>query len=104
MRITLPVGGCTLYRYRGARGKTYSTRFKNYTNGAANWNNFLVVLTREDNSEYTVLRADNLPVLPGRTTLLAFLTDTYQYDTEVGGRGLVVHGSLQWTVPPLPYR
>ena len=40
-------------------GKTYSTRFKNYTNGAANWNNFLVVLTREDNSEYTVLRADN---------------------------------------------
>ena len=40
-------------------GKTYSTRFKNYTNGATNWNNFLVVLTREDNSEYTVLRADN---------------------------------------------
>ena len=40
-------------------GKTYTTRFKNYTNGAANWNNFLVVLTREDNTEYTVLRADN---------------------------------------------
>ena len=36
-------------------GKTYTTRFKNYTNGAANWNNFLVVLTREDNTEYTVL-------------------------------------------------
>ena len=40
-------------------GKTYTTRFKNYTNGAANWNNFLVVLTRENNTEYTVLRADN---------------------------------------------
>ena len=40
-------------------GKTYTTRFKNYTNGAANWNNFLVVLTREDNTEYAVLRADN---------------------------------------------
>lgn len=40
-------------------GQTYTTRFKNYTNGAANWNNFLVVLTREDNSEYAVMRADN---------------------------------------------
>ena len=40
-------------------GKTYTTRFKNFTNGANNWNNFLVVLTRADNSEYAVLRADN---------------------------------------------
>ena len=40
-------------------GKTYTTRFKNFTNGAANWNNFIVVLTRGDNSEYAVLRADN---------------------------------------------
>lgn len=40
-------------------GKTYTTRFRNFTNGANNWNNFLVVLTREDNSEYAVLRADN---------------------------------------------
>ena len=40
-------------------GMTYTTRFKNFTNGASNWNNFLVVLTREDNSEYAVLRADN---------------------------------------------
>lgn len=40
-------------------GQTYTTRFKNFTNGANNWNNFLVVLTREDNSEYAVLRADN---------------------------------------------
>ena len=40
-------------------GKTYTTRFKNYTSGANNWNNFVVVLTREDNSEYAVVRADN---------------------------------------------
>ena len=40
-------------------GKTYSTRFRNYTNGAANWNNFCVVLTKADNSEYAVVRADN---------------------------------------------
>ena len=40
-------------------GKTYTTRFKNFTSGAANWNNFVVVLTREDNSEYAVVRADN---------------------------------------------
>jgi hypothetical protein len=41
------------------KGKTYVTRFKNFTNGANNWNNFVVVLTREDNSEYAVVRADN---------------------------------------------
>ena len=40
-------------------GKTYTTRFKNFTSGANNWNNFVVVLTREDNSEYAVVRADN---------------------------------------------
>ena len=40
-------------------GATYTTRFRNYTNGAANWNNFVVVLTREDKTEYAVLRADN---------------------------------------------
>ena len=40
-------------------GKTCTTRFTNYTYGAANWNNFCVVLTREDNSEYAVVRADN---------------------------------------------
>ena len=40
-------------------GKTVSTRFKNYTSGANNWNNFVVVLTRADNSEYAVVRADN---------------------------------------------
>ena len=40
-------------------GKTVSTRFKNFTSGGANWNNFVVVLTRADNSEYAVVRADN---------------------------------------------
>ena len=40
-------------------GHTYTTRFKNFTSGANNWNNFLVVLTSQDNSEYAVLRADN---------------------------------------------
>ena len=40
-------------------GKTYSVRFKHFTNGAANWNTVDVVLTRLDNSEYAVLRSDN---------------------------------------------
>ena len=40
-------------------GKTFSTRFTNYTNMQNNWNNFCVVLTREDNTEYAVVRADN---------------------------------------------
>lgn len=40
-------------------GKTVTQRFKNFTSGANNWNNFCVVLTREDNSEYAVVRADN---------------------------------------------
>ena len=40
-------------------GRTVTTRFKNFTSGANNWNNFVVVLTRADNSEYAVVRADN---------------------------------------------
>ena len=40
-------------------GQTYTTRFKNFTNGASNWNNFCVVLTHENNTEYAVVRADN---------------------------------------------
>jgi hypothetical protein len=40
-------------------GMTCSTRIKNFTNLQNNWNNFVVVLTREDNSEYAVVRADN---------------------------------------------
>lgn len=40
-------------------GQTYTMRFKNYTNGANNWNNFLVILRKTDLTEYAVLRADN---------------------------------------------
>ena len=41
-------------------GQTYSVRFRNYTNGGGNWNNFVVCLTNEDGStEYGILRADN---------------------------------------------
>ena len=41
-------------------GKTYAINFTNYTDGGANWNNFVVALTSEDRStEYAILRADN---------------------------------------------
>ena len=40
-------------------GRTYSTRIRNFTSGANNWNNFVVVLTRLDATEYAVVRADN---------------------------------------------
>ena len=41
-------------------GKTYAINFTNYTDGSANWNNFLVALTSEDRAtEYAILRADN---------------------------------------------
>jgi hypothetical protein len=40
-------------------GETYVSRFTNYTSGANNWNNFVVVLCKADNSEYAVVRADN---------------------------------------------
>lgn len=40
-------------------GKTYMTRFKNYSGGGGNYQNFLVVLTNSSNFEYGVLRADN---------------------------------------------
>jgi len=40
-------------------GKTYSIRFKHFTDGASNWNTVDVVLTRQDNTEYAVLRSDN---------------------------------------------
>jgi hypothetical protein len=42
-----------------APNETFVSTFTNYTNGAANWNNFLVVLRKSDMSEYAVLRADN---------------------------------------------
>lgn len=40
-------------------GATYTTRFRNRTSGVNNYNNFVVVLTRADNTEYAVVRADN---------------------------------------------
>jgi hypothetical protein len=40
-------------------GETFVTTFTNYTNGAANWNNFCVVLTSDGTDEYAVVRADN---------------------------------------------
>ena len=41
-------------------GKTYAINFTNYTDGGANWNNFLIALTSEDRTtEYAILRADN---------------------------------------------
>ena len=33
--------------------------FTNYTSGANNWNNFVVILNKEDLTEYAVVRADN---------------------------------------------
>ena len=40
--------------------ETFVTTFTNYTSGAANWNNFVVVLCSADGStEYAVVRADN---------------------------------------------
>lgn len=41
-------------------GQTYTRRFRNYTTGENNWNNFVAVLTNADSSvEYGVFRADN---------------------------------------------
>ena len=39
--------------------ETKVVSFTNYTNGAANWNNLLVVLNKANLEEYAVLRADN---------------------------------------------
>jgi hypothetical protein len=36
-----------------------TVNFTNYTSGANNWNNFVIVLNRADLSEYAVVRADN---------------------------------------------
>ena len=36
-----------------------TVNFTNYTSGVANWNNFVVVLCKADNTEYAVVRADN---------------------------------------------
>ena len=50
--------------YKVPVGQTYTMRFKNYTSGASNWNNFCVVLLKSDLSlaaagEYAVVRSDN---------------------------------------------
>ena len=42
-----------------AAGETFVTRFTNYTSGQNNWNNFVIVLTKSNNDEYAVVRADN---------------------------------------------
>ena len=42
-----------------APGETFATRFTNYSNGQNNWNNFVIVLTKANNDEYAVVRADN---------------------------------------------
>ena len=43
-----------------APGETYVSVFTNYTSGANNWNNFVIVLDSEDTTtEYAVVRADN---------------------------------------------
>lgn len=40
-------------------GKTFEINFTNYSCGANNWNNYVVILRRTDMTEYAVLRADN---------------------------------------------
>ena len=40
-------------------GRTVITRIKNYSNLQNNWNNFVVVLTKDGTTEYAVVRADN---------------------------------------------
>ncbi len=40
-------------------GQTYVHYFTNYTNGAENWNNFIITLVKGDGSEYCFVRADN---------------------------------------------
>lgn len=63
-------------------GKTYTTTFLNYTNGANNWNNFCVVLCREDNSEYAVVRADNFGWGDGYGTCTPSLVPTPENDGD----------------------
>jgi hypothetical protein len=36
-----------------------TVNFTNYTSGAENWNNFVVILNKDDLTEYAVVRADN---------------------------------------------
>ena len=45
--------------FKVAPGETYVTFFTNYTNGAENWNNFIITLCKADGTEYGFVRADN---------------------------------------------
>ena len=40
-------------------GQTYVNYFTNYTDGAQNWNNFIITLLKADGTEYCFVRADN---------------------------------------------
>ncbi len=65
-------------------GKVYTTTFTNYTSGANNWNNYVVVLRKSDKTEYAVLRSDD-----------------YGWGEAVGGNGCpnITHsntGSADW--------
>ena len=56
---TTPFFGATSDLFNVPAGKTVATRFTNYTDGAANWDNFIVALVNgANNHEYAVLRAD----------------------------------------------
>lgn len=66
MYYTLGESGCTTgwwgahsTNIQVAPGETVVSTFTNYTSGANNWNNWVMVLCKEDNSEYAVVRADN---------------------------------------------
>ena len=56
---TTPFFGAHSENIKVAAGESFVSSFTNYTNGKSNWNNFCVVLCRQDNTEYAVLRADN---------------------------------------------
>ena len=40
-------------------GETFEFNFTNYSSGASNWNNYVVILRKADLKEYAVVRADN---------------------------------------------
>ena len=71
--------------------ETFISSFTNYTNGQNNWNNFVVVLCRQDNTEFAVVRADNYgwgagyDGNPNLCSAVARLTGA--------------NGSRRWTVP-----
>ena len=58
--------------------KSYSTTFTNYTSGANNYNNYVVVLRKADKTEYAVMRSDD-----------------YCWGDAVGGNGgpLITHSN-----------